>query len=733
MTTVTLTEQTDESRLLSAMQQYWGYDTFRPLQREAMQSVMQNRDSVVVLPTGGGKSLCFQVPALCRDGLALVVSPLISLMKDQVDALRSCGVSAAYINSMLTYEERVAVSNDVRAGRLQLLYVAPERLLQEKTLALLESTGGISLVAIDEAHCISQWGHDFRPEYRALSILKDRFAGAAVHAYTATATEQVRHDIANQLGLNDPNILVGSFDRPNLIYKVARRSGLMQRLAETLDRHNGESGIIYCISRKEVERISASLNELGYKTRPYHAGMSDEARKQNQEAFIQEEADTIVATVAFGMGIDKSNVRYVIHAGMPKSLEHYQQESGRAGRDGLEAECLLFFSEADYVTWQRIIQDSEPQSQGGAIQSLQAISNFCTSVVCRHRSLVNHFGQDFPEKPCNACDICLGDVELAADPLVTSQKILSCVYRQGQRFGGDYTALVLKGSKDQRILSNGHDQLSTYGLLTDIDRKTIRDWIEQLVSQGFLIKAGEYNVLQLTESAREVMRGEVTPALLKARKKTKERESKIAAESWEGVDQGLFDELRKLRRDLAEDRGVPAYIIFGDATLRDLARKRPSNLGNFRNAKGVGEKKLKDFGEVFVDAIISHCRQHDLDTDVGASKPKVEKPKPARNIASSSALRSFEYFRQGLTITEVAAKMDRAPSTVTGYLSEFIQHEKETDATKWLDEATIREIDRAIEAVGDEKLSPIFNHLDGKVEYSAIRIVLACAQNAHAE
>ena len=731
MTTVAAESSSIESQLLSAMQQYWGYDGFRSLQQEAMTCVMQHRDSVVVLPTGGGKSLCFQVPAVCQDGLAVVVSPLISLMKDQVDALQSCGVPAAFINSTLTYEERIEVASDIRSDRLKLLYVAPERLLQEKTLSFLQSTANISLIAIDEAHCISQWGHDFRPEYRSLNILREWFPDTAIHAYTATATERVRTDIASQLGLNAPQFLVGSFDRPNLTYKIVRRSGVLNQICSVLEGHPGDSGIIYCISRKEVEKISGALNELGYKTRPYHAGMSDEERKKHQDEFIQEDVDTIVATVAFGMGIDKSNVRYVIHNGMPKSVEHYQQESGRAGRDGLEADCWLFHSEGDFVTWKRIIGDSDPQSRAGGFEALEAMSKFCTSVVCRHQSLVNHFGQDFEKENCQACDVCMGDVELANDSLVIAQKILSCVIRQGQRFGGDYTALILKGSQEQRIVSNGHDKLSTHGLLSAESRKTIRDWIEQLVSQGFLIKTGEYNVLQITEEARRVLRGETTPRLLQPKaKKSAEPKSKAAAESWEGVDRGLFEELRNLRRDVAEERRVPAYIVFGDAGLRDMARCRPTNLENFRKVKGVGEKKSKDFGDIFVDAIIAYCRQHELDTDLFKSDSAPRRTVAARSSVNASALRAFQFFRDGLSIAEVAGKMDRATSTVGGYLSEFIRHEKCTDATPWVDNDTIRRIDQAIDTVGKQSLTSISNHLNGEIDYGSIRIVVECHKNA---
>jgi ATP-dependent DNA helicase RecQ len=363
------------SQLAAVIQRTWGYDSFLPLQREAMESVLAGRDSVVVLPTGGGKSLCFQAPALCMDGMVLVVSPLISLMKDQVDALRACGVAAAYINSTLSMSERRHVADQIRRGEIKLLYAAPERLLADRTLDFLKSAN-VSLVAVDEAHCISAWGHDFRPEYRGLRALKQAFPNIGIHAYTATASEQVRRDIAQQLALNAPEMLVGSFDRPNLIYRLRPGANKFAQICEIIKRHPNASGIVYCISRKEVDRTAESLRSLGHRAAPYHAGMSDQERHQNQDDFIEERIDVIVATVAFGMGIDKSNVRYVIHAGAPKSLEHYQQESGRAGRDGLEAECWLFHSAGDFYTWKRMLDKSEPSAREGALRALQAMEEF---------------------------------------------------------------------------------------------------------------------------------------------------------------------------------------------------------------------------------------------------------------------------------------------------------------------------------------------------------------------
>ncbi len=607
------------AQLNDVLQKYWGYLSFRPLQERAMQCVMDDRDSVVVLPTGGGKSLCFQAPALCRDGMAVVVSPLISLMKDQVDALQSCGVAAAFVNSTLSYEERRRTADRVRAGELQLLYMAPERLLADRTIEFLRNANP-SFIAIDEAHCISEWGHDFRPEYRQLSTLRQAFPGIAIHAYTATATERVRHDIARNLGLEDPAFLISSFDRPNLSYKVEYRRDIQRQVREVLDRHPGESGIVYCIRRDDVDRMTAALNKAGYRALPYHAGIEDTARKRHQDAFIQDEADIMVATVAFGMGIDKPNVRYVVHAGMPKSLENYQQESGRAGRDGLEAECCLFYSGSDFITWKRMLANLEGDAFEAAMSSVTKISDYCRSVICRHRALVQHFGEEFDAVSCEACDVCLGEFESVDNPLALAQKILSCVVRLDQRFGGDYTSLVLSGSQDKRIVERQHDRLSTWGLLKERDRGDIRDWIEQLIGQNYLQKVGEYNLLEVTALGWQVLRGEETPKLLKPKTKqkstTRRPNTKAAAESWEGVDEGLFHALRTLRTGTAKERGVPAYVIFGDTALRDMARRRPSTRAGFLQVKGVGEKKANDFGVAFLEAINSHCMEYGLKTDL---------------------------------------------------------------------------------------------------------------------
>jgi ATP-dependent DNA helicase RecQ len=593
----------------AVLQKYWGYDTFLPLQKQAMECVNRGRDSIVVLPTGGGKSLCFQAPAMLLPKLTLVVSPLISLMKDQIDSLLECGIDAGRLDSTLSASEKNETYHRLHERRLKILYVSPERLLMQGFLDFLK-TGGISSVAIDEAHCVSMWGHDFRPEYRRLSALKEALPGIPIGAYTATATDHVRRDIAEQLQLDNPEILVGEFDRPNLVYRVRRRTHIVKQIRSVLEQHAGESGIIYCIRRADVDDMTQTLAGQGYRVASYHAGMADSERVKSQQAFIDEDVDIIVATVAFGMGIDKSNVRYVIHAAMPKSLEHYQQESGRAGRDSLEAECVLFHSGADYITWKRILEESEPQTFDIGSAKLGQMYRYCSGVSCRHRAILGYFGQHLDKENCQACDICLGEVEGVPDALIVAQKILSNIVRQGERFGADYTAGVLVGSREDRVLANHHDQLSTYGLLKDATRSIVRDWIEQLAEQECILRVGEYGVLKLTDKGRRVLKGLDQPLLLEAPKKKAAPKPIIEKDSWAGVDREMFELLRGLRRDLAHQRSMPAYIVFSDATLRDLSRRKPQTPAEMLRVSGIGLKKLEQYGDQVLYEIRKYCRKN---------------------------------------------------------------------------------------------------------------------------
>jgi ATP-dependent DNA helicase RecQ len=599
--------------LNEVLERYWGYTSFRPLQREAMDAILARQDSIVVLPTGGGKSLCFQAPAMVKPGLALVVSPLISLMKDQVDTLVGNGVPAACYNSSLSSDRKNDVLAGLRDGRYRLLYVSPERLVGEGGEGFLSmvARAGVSFVAIDEAHCISQWGHDFRPEYRQLGRLRTLLPGVSVHAYTATATARVRHDIGVQLGLERPLELVGSFDRPNLVYRVLPRAVLKKQIQDVLARHRGQAGIIYCTSRREVEALAAWLRETGVRALPYHAGLPDDERHRNQDAFLEEEADVVVATVAFGMGIDRSDVRFVLHAGAPQSLEHYQQESGRAGRDGLEAECVLFYSTADFMKW-RLMLEKNGELTDASRRLLRDIERYAASVGCRHRHLVSYFGETYAKPDCGACDYCLDELETAGEPIVLARKILSCVARVGQRFGVAHVANVLCGSESEQVSARGHDRLTTFGLLKDLPNPEVRGYIEQLIAHGFLRQTDDpYPVVALTDDGVTLMKDAGShPDLTLARQRRPvkgraPKRSRVEAESWHGVDEPLFEALRAARLEIARARGVPPYVIFHDTTLREMARLRPTTIEALHQVRGVGARKAEDLGERFLAVIRS--------------------------------------------------------------------------------------------------------------------------------
>jgi len=593
------------------VRRYWGYAALRPLQREAMESVLSRRDSIVVLPTGGGKSLCFQAPALVRNGLAVVVSPLISLMKDQVDTLVGNGVSAALYNSSLDAGQKSAVLAAVRERRLRLLYVSPERLAGDGGdwfLSVLRA-GDVSFVAVDEAHCISQWGHDFRPEYRQLRRLRQLLPDVGFHAFTATATARVREDIATELGLIDPLEIVGGFDRPNLVYRVLPRATLKRQLADVLARHRREAGIIYCTSRREVDALAAWLVTTGISARPYHAGLPDAERARNQDAFLEERADVIVATVAFGMGIDRSDVRFVVHVGAPRSVEHYQQESGRAGRDGLEAECVLISSGADFLKW-RVMLERNSEWTDASTTLLRDMERYATSVGCRHRHLSEYFGDRYAAASCGACDVCLDELETVDEPIVIARKILSCVARVGQRFGATHIASVLRGQTNEPVVSRGHQHLTTFGLLAERSVVEIRGYIEQLIALDLLRATDEpYRVLALTTGGIALLKDDTArPDLRLARQRPPRKDrtaakSRVEMESWQNVDRDLFEALRALRLDIARARGVPPYVVFHDATLREMARVRPSSMQDLLSVKGVGARKAEDLGERFLEVI----------------------------------------------------------------------------------------------------------------------------------
>ena len=600
--------------LHAELRRVWGFDRLKPLQEEAIAVALAGRDSLVVLPTGGGKSLCYQAPAVIGGGLTLVVSPLIALMKDQVDGLVGLGVSAAVYNSSLSGAERFAVQGRLARGELRLLYVAPERLMMEGGDSFLAQLrrGGLRAVAVDEAHCISEWGHDFRPEYRQLGELREALPGVPFHAYTATATPRVREDVVRQLRLHAPAVLVGSFDRANLVYRVRRREQLQRQVREVLARHAGEAAIVYCTSRAEVERLAEQLAAAGIKALPYHAGLADEARGAAQDAFLGERVDVVVATVAFGMGIDRPDVRCVVHAGAPRSLEQYTQEAGRAGRDGEIAECVLLYSPGDGARWRGRLERDGLLTEANRLH-LRRMEAYASGAGCRHRALAEHFGERLAADSCGACDWCLGELEEVPDATVVAQKVLSCVARVRQGFGAGHVIDVLRGRRTERVEQRGHDQLSTFGLLADWSVADLRSVVDQLVEQGLLAVEGDpYPVLRITEDGGQLLRGLRDCRLMRVpAPKTTPRERRrrgggfaVAAggpagggeTALDAEEQALFERLRALRRELAAERGVPPYVVFHDSTLRELARLRPRTVSQLSLVRGIGERKAADYG-----------------------------------------------------------------------------------------------------------------------------------------
>jgi ATP-dependent DNA helicase RecQ len=729
------------SELLAVVRRHWGFESLRPLQAAAMQSVLDGRDSLLVLPTGGGKSLCYQAPALVRGDTTVVISPLISLMKDQVDGLKACGVPAAQLNSSLSSIEQRAIEKALVEGSIRLLFASPERLVTGGFRALLKQIG-VRRFAIDEAHCISHWGHDFRPEYRQLGELKKLFPQASLHAFTATATEQVRGDIVSQLRLTDTNVLVGNFDRPNLTYRVVPRYDENEQAFEVLQRHRGEAGIIYCVRRRDVDELTAALKRAKINAVAYHAGMETPERKRVHDLFSEEKCDVVVATVAFGMGIDRSNIRYVLHTGMPKSIEHYQQETGRAGRDGLEAECVLLYSSADAILWKKLLRKSvaesekpvDPQYLENACRHIDDMENYCRPVTCRHRSLVEYFGQRYESDNCAACDLCTGQSEVLPDGQTIAKKILSCVYRANESFGVAHIASILRGAETAAIRERGHDKLSTYGILKGHSQRDLADWTGQLVGLGLVDKVGnEYPILKLNPRSWEVMRDQRQARLRyipmgdgsgpgDGSPRDRSKKSKTEAASWEGVERDLFELLRKVRVLVAEERGIPPYLVFGDATLRDLARVRPSALEKMQAIYGFGEAKLREFGQLFFDTLDCECRSRGLSRDNSqASKPGTSNQSPQVKGASDHAV---DLFRRGATIEEVAQQTNRARSTTVQYLCDYLRADAPASVSHWVADDVYRQVADAAAKCGADRLRPIFDALEGKIGYDEIRIVV---------
>ena len=723
-------------RFFSLLREIWGFDSLRPSQHAAIASILEGRDTLVVMPTGGGKSLCYQAPAIFRGGMTIVVSPLIALMKDQVDSMKQVGVNAIRIDSTLSASEKRESAQQIRSGQVRMLYVSPERLANQDFVRFLEGND-VHTIAIDEAHCVSQWGHDFRPEYRQLSSLRASFPKAAMHGFTATATEKVRLDIIDQLGLNSPRVLVSSFDRPNLTYRVLPQLDLQDQIREVCERHRGSGGIIYCLRRKDVESVTEYLQRKGFSAVGYHAGMSHEERKLAQEAFLTEAVDVAVATVAFGMGIDRSNVRFVVHASIPKSIEHYQQETGRAGRDSLPAECVLFHSAGDAITLKKITEASLIEAGAreeiivASRNQIEEMSRYCRTPVCRHKALVEYFGQSYGDDSCGACDICLGDTDDVPDAKVVAQKILSCVFRVQERFGVNYVVEILLGAKTQIVLQRGHDKLSTYGLLKDIPKAQLRDWVYQLIGQGSLeLEGTEYPILKLNANSKAILFGDGQPRLIRtvAASASKDRRPAAPSDAIAHADKSLFEKLKAVRRKLASEQDVPPFIIFSDNVLIEMSAQRPSTLEGMLNVSGIGNVKLNAYGRTFLEAIQEHCSSASIEMDIDWKKDSigqaVGKPRTVRLGAAGTKALTYPLLREGRPFEEIAEKAEITVGTVVSHLLDLMQDEAISSIDCWLEPELQQRIIAAANIVGREKLKPIFEHLVQSVPYDSIRLTL---------
>ncbi len=711
------------------LEQYFGYDTFRPLQREIMETSLAGRDVVAILPTGAGKSLCFQLPALARDGLTLVISPLIALMKDQVDSLTASGIPATLLNSSVQGAEAQRRKMALANGEYKLLYAAPERVMTESFIQDLQRWN-VTSIAIDEAHCISEWGHDFRPEYRQIANLRDRLPGVPFLALTATATEQVRGDIVRQLRLDKPEIFLASFNRPNLNYTILPKSKPIRQTYEFIRERPNEAGIVYVQSRKTAESLAAALAAEGIKAIAYHAGLQPEDRAANQEAFLRDEARVVCATIAFGMGINKPDVRYVIHADLPKNIEGYYQETGRAGRDGLPAECVLLYSRGDLVRNLRFLEGmTDPQAAELSARQMRRMADFAEAGDCRRTDLLGYFGEIWPDENCGACDNCLQPKEVQ-DATLAAQKLLSCIFRitktGGFATGLNHVVEVLTGANTEKIRKWSHEQLSTYGIGKETSREEWSALGRQLIRLGYI--AASNDTFQTLTLAPEGL------AVLKERKPVMVNRAPLTASTPKTAragnipcDEPLFTELRSLRKRLADEKEVPPYVVFGDISLRHMARKYPVSEATFLAIPGVGSQKLADYGKVFIDEIKTWLATHEA-----LAFSEIEAvPKPAPKMKSEGALgpshlETLRLFRSGKSIEEIVKLRSLSPGTISGHLAAAIAcGELEADPRDYYGPAEEKRIEEVIALQGFDGIGALHAALDGEIDYLPLRFYLA--------
>ncbi|MEM9091191.1 MAG: DNA helicase RecQ [Cyanobacteria bacterium P01_F01_bin.53] len=723
-----------ETSLESALKHHFGHDHFRFDQRQIIEQVLKNQDVLVIMPTGGGKSLCYQLPALLRTGVTIVISPLIALMQDQVTALKDNGIGAAFLNSTLSFEEVRARETALLAGDIKLLYVAPERLFTPSFLDLLDQVGqkvGISTFAIDEAHCVSEWGHDFRPEYRQLFQLKKRYPQIPIIALTATATERVRTDIVQQLRLVDPNFYVSSFNRQNLYYEVKQKSKKAYlQLLNTINEYQGEekgSGIIYCLSRKHVNEVTLKLKQDGISALPYHAGLSAETRETNQTKFIRDDVQIIVATIAFGMGINKPDVRFVIHYDLPRNLESYYQEAGRAGRDGEDAKCTILFGWGDVHTVKYLIgQKADPNEQRIAQQQLNQIINYAESSVCRRKIQLGYFGETF-ETPCNNCDNCINPAPLE-DWTIEAQKFLSCVYRCDQRFGMNHIIDVLRGSRKKRILELHHDQLSTHNIGAD---HTVDEWrvlCRALLHQGYLDETTDgYSVLKLNAKSNQVLKKLASveiPIATKIEKPAVSGKSTANAELTE-AESSLMNQLRALRKQLADEQSVPPYIVFADASLRQMAQNRPQTSAAFSKISGVGSRKLSQYGEAFTKAIQDFCQANNLEERPPETTVTPTHEPVTKSDITTTQLTTYQLYQEGHSLPDIALQRDVRLNTINGHIAKLIEAGYDIDLDRLVSTERQTAINKAIEKAGPHSLRNIREVTGETYDYQEITLVRA--------
>jgi len=690
--------------LEKALKYHFGYDQFRPNQRQIIEAALNNQDLLVIMPTGGGKSLCFQLPALIKKGVTVVVSPLIALMQDQVTALADNGIGATFLNSTLNAKQVRERESLILQGKIKLLYVAPERLLSPSFLdflAVIDNYLGLACLAVDEAHCVSDWGHDFRPEYRQIKQVRQRFPSVPILALTATATQQVREDIIQQLGLRDTSIHIASFNRPNLYYEVQpKTSKSYQQLYQYIKGQKG-AGIVYCISRKTVDKVAEQLQKDGINALPYHAGMNDQERSENQTRFIRDDVQIMVATIAFGMGINKPDVRFVVHYDLPRNLEGYYQESGRAGRDGEPAKCTLFFSFADARKIEYFInQKTEQNEQQKARQQLRQVLDYAEGTECRRSSVLGYFGESFAGN-CGNCDNCRNGTN-NQDWTIEAQKFLSCVARTGQKFGMMHIINVLRGGKGERIIQYQHHLLSTYGIGKD---KTVQEWkrlSRSLVQQNLLVETeDDFRILKLNQHSWEVMRKQRSVFIAVPQKAN----GQILGDDNPNTLESdlLFDRLRQLRKKIADSQGVPPYVIFHDSSLRLMAQSKPRSLEQFRQISGVVQSKVQQYGDIFIAAINDFCQD---------------------SLPSTQFL-TLQYYQDGLNVEEIARKRSLKVSTIYEHLAKLLEAGYEIDINQLVPKNKQEYIRLAIKKVGDQSLKTLKENLGDNYSYEEIKLVVA--------